>query len=179
MWVYLEQFIQEIQQNIEKFIATICWQCLLFVCRCYKETKINCKQCWPLGGVSGALALGADFEGAPNRQSPTGHMLIRSTVAWCWRSQDKWKYAWLAQITFQFCLRSVVDASWSRFVPNLYLPGGVGGANCSLCPGCPMGKGRPWLQKIYNQNDLVLQRKEIISNIFCDVTHLQRICRRT
>jgi hypothetical protein len=36
----------------------------------------------PLGGVSGALALGADFEGAPKRRSPTGHTLIRSTVAW-------------------------------------------------------------------------------------------------
>jgi hypothetical protein len=36
----------------------------------------------PLGGASGALAPGADFEGAPKRQSPTGHTLIRSTVAW-------------------------------------------------------------------------------------------------
>jgi hypothetical protein len=36
----------------------------------------------PLGGASGALAPGADFEGAPERQSPTGHTLIRSTVAW-------------------------------------------------------------------------------------------------
>jgi hypothetical protein len=27
----------------------------------------------PLGGVSGALAPGADFEGAPKRRSPTGH----------------------------------------------------------------------------------------------------------
>jgi hypothetical protein len=35
----------------------------------------------PLGGASGALAPGADFEGAPKRQSPTGHTLIRSTVA--------------------------------------------------------------------------------------------------
>jgi hypothetical protein len=40
------------------------------------------KQDRPLGGASGALALGADFEGAPKRQSPTGHALIRSTVAW-------------------------------------------------------------------------------------------------
>jgi hypothetical protein len=41
--------------------------------------------CWaqgqPLGGASRALTPGADFEGAPKRQSPTGHMLIRSTVA--------------------------------------------------------------------------------------------------
>jgi hypothetical protein len=36
----------------------------------------------PLGGASGALAPGADFEGAPKRQSPTGYTLIRSTVAW-------------------------------------------------------------------------------------------------
>jgi hypothetical protein len=35
----------------------------------------------PLGGASGTLAPGADFEGAPKRQSPTGHTLIRSTVA--------------------------------------------------------------------------------------------------
>jgi hypothetical protein len=36
----------------------------------------------PLGGASGALAPGTDFEGAPKRRSPTGHTLIRSTVAW-------------------------------------------------------------------------------------------------
>jgi hypothetical protein len=36
----------------------------------------------PLGRASGALAPGADFEGAQKRQSPTGHTLIRSTVAW-------------------------------------------------------------------------------------------------
>jgi hypothetical protein len=35
----------------------------------------------PLGGASGALAPGADFEGAPKRRSPTGHTLILSTVA--------------------------------------------------------------------------------------------------
>jgi hypothetical protein len=35
----------------------------------------------PLGGASGALAPGADFEGAPKRRSPTGHTLICSTVA--------------------------------------------------------------------------------------------------
>jgi hypothetical protein len=35
----------------------------------------------PLGGASGALAPGADFEGAPKRRSPTGHTLIRSSVA--------------------------------------------------------------------------------------------------
>jgi hypothetical protein len=28
----------------------------------------------------------------------------------------------------------------------MYLGGG--GANCSLCPGCPMGKDRPWLRTI-------------------------------
>jgi hypothetical protein len=39
-------------------------------------------QGWPLGGASGALAPGADFEGAPKKLSPTGHTLIRSTVAW-------------------------------------------------------------------------------------------------
>jgi hypothetical protein len=32
--------------------------------------------------AGGALAPGADFEGAPKRRSPTGHTLIRSTVAW-------------------------------------------------------------------------------------------------
>jgi hypothetical protein len=36
----------------------------------------------PLGGASGALSPGADFEGAPKRRSPTGHTLIRSTVTW-------------------------------------------------------------------------------------------------
>jgi hypothetical protein len=36
----------------------------------------------PLGGAGGALAPGADFEGAPKRRSPTSHTLIRSTVAW-------------------------------------------------------------------------------------------------
>jgi hypothetical protein len=36
----------------------------------------------PLGRAIGALAPGADFEGAPKRRSPTGHTLIRSTVAW-------------------------------------------------------------------------------------------------
>jgi hypothetical protein len=35
-----------------------------------------------LGGAPGALAPGADFEGAPKRRSPTGHTLICSTVAW-------------------------------------------------------------------------------------------------
>jgi hypothetical protein len=40
------------------------------------------KQGRPLGGASGALAPGADFEGAPKRRSPTGHTLIRSTLAW-------------------------------------------------------------------------------------------------
>jgi hypothetical protein len=35
----------------------------------------------PLGGASGALAPGADHEGAPERRSLTGHTLIRSTVA--------------------------------------------------------------------------------------------------
>jgi hypothetical protein len=29
----------------------------------------------PLGGASGALAPGAEFEGAPKRRSPTGHTL--------------------------------------------------------------------------------------------------------
>jgi hypothetical protein len=40
------------------------------------------RQCRPLGGASGALAPGADFEGAPKSRSPTGHTLICSTVAW-------------------------------------------------------------------------------------------------
>jgi hypothetical protein len=30
------------------------------------------------------------------------------------------------------------------FFANFYVGGG-GGANCSLCPGCPMGKDRPCL----------------------------------
>jgi hypothetical protein len=38
-------------------------------------------QGWRLGGASGAFAPGADFEGAPKRQSPTGQTLIRSTAA--------------------------------------------------------------------------------------------------
>jgi hypothetical protein len=36
----------------------------------------------PVCGAIGALAPGADFEGAPKRRSPTGHTLIGSTVAW-------------------------------------------------------------------------------------------------
>jgi hypothetical protein len=36
----------------------------------------------PLGGASGAVAPGANFEGALKRRSPTGHMSIRSTAAW-------------------------------------------------------------------------------------------------
>jgi hypothetical protein len=36
----------------------------------------------PLGVASGALAPGADFEGAPKWRLLTGHTLIRSTVAW-------------------------------------------------------------------------------------------------
>jgi hypothetical protein len=36
----------------------------------------------PLGGANGAIAKGADFEGASKRQSPTSHTLIRNTVAW-------------------------------------------------------------------------------------------------
>jgi hypothetical protein len=34
-----------------------------------------------LGGASGALAPGADFEGAPKRQSPTGHIMVISSFA--------------------------------------------------------------------------------------------------
>jgi hypothetical protein len=34
-----------------------------------------------LGGASGALAPGADFEGAPKRQSPTGHTMVISSFA--------------------------------------------------------------------------------------------------
>jgi hypothetical protein len=46
-----------------------------------RKTNVNClEQGRPLGG--GGLAPGADFEGAPKRRSPTGHTLIRSTVAW-------------------------------------------------------------------------------------------------
>jgi hypothetical protein len=33
-----------------------------------------------LGGVSGALVPGADFEGAPKRRSTTGHKLIQWTL---------------------------------------------------------------------------------------------------
>jgi hypothetical protein len=47
-----------------------------------REIDGNYSQGRPLGGASGALAPGADFEGAPKRQSPTGHTLISSTVAW-------------------------------------------------------------------------------------------------
>jgi hypothetical protein len=36
----------------------------------------------PLGGASVVLVPGAELEGAPKRQSPTGHTLIRITVAW-------------------------------------------------------------------------------------------------
>jgi hypothetical protein len=35
----------------------------------------------PLGGANGALAPGADFEGAPKRQSPTGHTLKRMVIS--------------------------------------------------------------------------------------------------
>jgi hypothetical protein len=44
----------------------------------YNDTR---KQGRPLGGASGALAPGADFEGVQKRHSPTSHTLIRSTVA--------------------------------------------------------------------------------------------------
>jgi hypothetical protein len=61
-----------------------CW--VMAVGKRIDERKINlCEhhvQGRPLGGASGALAPGADFEGAPKMQSPTGHTLIRSTVAW-------------------------------------------------------------------------------------------------
>jgi hypothetical protein len=87
----------------------------------WQPSFILAMQGWPLGGVSGALAPGADFEGALKRWSPPGHTLIRSTVAWRRRSWYNWKYAWLAQITLQLCLCSVVDASWSRCVANFYL----------------------------------------------------------
>jgi hypothetical protein len=42
---------------------------------------IWCNQGRPLGGASGALAPGADFEGAPKRRSPTGHTLIRMVIS--------------------------------------------------------------------------------------------------
>jgi hypothetical protein len=58
-----------------------------------------CRQGRPLGGASGALAPGADFEGAPKRRSPTGHMLIRSTVAW-WFPHLQTKI--VAKIFFKF-----------------------------------------------------------------------------
>jgi hypothetical protein len=35
-----------------------------------------------IGWSQGALAPGAYFKGVPKRQSPTGHTLIRSTIAW-------------------------------------------------------------------------------------------------
>jgi hypothetical protein len=35
----------------------------------------------------------------------------------------------------------------SHFFANFYV-WGFGGANCSLCPCCPMGKGRPWIYLI-------------------------------
>jgi hypothetical protein len=35
----------------------------------------------PLGGASGALVPGADFEGALKRQSPTGHTMVISSFA--------------------------------------------------------------------------------------------------
>jgi hypothetical protein len=46
----------------------------------YHQVLYSSTQCRPFGGASGALARGADFKGAPKRQSPTGHTLIRSTV---------------------------------------------------------------------------------------------------
>jgi hypothetical protein len=49
---------------------------------CFTAPQAAAETCYPraLGGASGALAPDADFEGAPKRQSPTGHTLIRSTV---------------------------------------------------------------------------------------------------
>jgi hypothetical protein len=47
-------------------------------------SKIGHNQGRSLGGASGDLAPGADFEGAPKKQSPTGHTLIRSIVQVAW-----------------------------------------------------------------------------------------------
>jgi hypothetical protein len=41
-----------------------------------KFILVGVEQGWPLGGASGALALGANFEGALKRRSPTGHTYV-------------------------------------------------------------------------------------------------------
>jgi hypothetical protein len=156
-----------------------------------------------LGGANGALAPGTDFEGAPKRQLPTGHTLIRSTLAWWFphlqtkrvakdffyfgcigfslfwcvlaftyvysryalclllqillvaaldiktrdiptvgaldiKTRDIPTVSPINSLLSQYCKASIF------FCANFYVLGGGGGANCSLCPGCPMGKDRPW-----------------------------------
>jgi hypothetical protein len=56
----------------EIMCQNVYWECKL----CLSGTQGR-----PLGGASGVLAPGADFEGAAKRQSLTGQTLIRSTVA--------------------------------------------------------------------------------------------------
>jgi hypothetical protein len=75
---------------------------------------------------------------------PACHTLIRSTVAWRRRSRDNWRYARLPQVIFQFCLRSIVDASWSRCVANFYIPGRGGGRQLFALPRLSHGQ-RPAL----------------------------------
>jgi hypothetical protein len=104
-------------------------------------------QWWPLGGASGALAPAVDFEGGrKGGHRPTGHTLIRSSVAWCRRYRDNRKYAWFALITFQLCLRSAVDASWSRCVAHFYVPEEGGGRPLFALPRLSHGQ-RPALMR--------------------------------
>jgi hypothetical protein len=57
----------------------------------------------------------------------------------------------------------------SHFFANFYVLGGVGGgANCSLCPGCPMGKGRPSAWTEWSHQSLLFlfdQCERILCNI--------------
>jgi hypothetical protein len=48
--------------------------------RLLRISEMTSRQGRPLGGVSGAHAPGADFEGAPKRQSPTSHTSILRMV---------------------------------------------------------------------------------------------------
>jgi hypothetical protein len=77
------------QNNSERNLAAPWrWHCFAETCRSHRVNKEAYNQGRPVGGASGALAPGADFEGAPQRRSQTGHKLIRSTVAWRFKRKE-------------------------------------------------------------------------------------------